>query len=116
MRHIEINVADCVIAVPDNQHFLRRLDEVVEPLIDVVSRNPGWPAAGFAHVHGLAAQHLIIGFPKALFREIRQIRIVEVRHAKRRLSSRSPLEIPDTRMSWIVPYRLRPAWDSIKIG
>src|SRR5689334_14971854 len=104
MWHIHVNMADRMIPVPNDQHFLWRLDEVVEPLTDVVSRNPGWPAAGFTHVHGLAAQHVIVGLPEALLREIRQIRIVEVSHSKGRLSSRPPFEITDTGMGRIVSH------------
>src|SRR5579871_3074112 len=115
MRHIEINVPDLMISVPNDQHFFWRLDEVVESLADVVSRNPGWPAAGFSQIHGLAARHFIVGPFEALFGEICEIRIVEVSHAKSRWSSRSPLEITDAGMGRIVPNRREFAWDCIEI-
>ena len=88
MRHVEVNTAHLMVHLPDHRHLVRRLQEEGGLRgIEQIGRDAGRPATRLARIHRLAAQDLVVRSLQLVFRKLRQIGIVGVRHPKRRLLS-----------------------------
>src|SRR6266567_3456457 len=116
MRNIHIDMADDVVALPHHQHEFWRLDEIEKSLIDVESRDAGRPAAGLAIIDGLAAHNFSDGLLQTLFREIRQIGVVDVSPPKAGFPSRFAVTTADMGMGRIVAHRRWSARHGVESG
>src|SRR5207237_5325461 len=85
VRYVEVNVTHNLVALPNDVHFLWRLNEIGAARTEIERDDARFPAARGTVVQGEARRIQIIGLLQPVLRELREIRIVQIRISPRRL-------------------------------
>src|SRR5258706_8736246 len=103
MRHVEIDMADLMVALPGHQNLSWALDDVNGlHAVEHEAWIPARPAALLRAKTGLAGEDIVVALAQSLTRPFLQDRICEIGDRKGRLFSRAPIiVVADRRMGGI---------------